>query len=125
MDEVPDVFIKRVAVKVEAAFALLGQMFLIDVLRLKSRVIGSRHPERGVAFHPVVADHDVLDYIHRVADVQVRVCVGRREEDRKWSFPRFFFWAEISAFFPHRVDWSFDSLWIVCFVHALYCTRFA
>ena len=47
-------------------------------------MVGSRNPQRLVPHHAVPADEDVLQREHhRMADVQLPRCVGRRHRDRE------------------------------------------
>ncbi len=93
-------------------------MLFIHKLCFKTCVVSSGEPERRISLHPVVANHDVLDHIHRVAYMEIGIGVWGREENRERFFLRINFWREVSTLFPHLIDGFLNSFRIVRFVHA-------
>ena len=64
------------------ASPLLGDDLVQHELRRDAGVVDARQPERVVAAHAVVADHDVLDHEgQRMADVERAGDVRRRLDD--------------------------------------------
>src|SRR5262245_18755219 len=82
---VPDLLLEgRAAELLARELALLEQLLLDHGLRGDAGVVGARHPQRVVAAHAPVTDHDVLDrVVEPVAHVQDAGHVGRRDHDRE------------------------------------------
>ena len=82
-------------------------------------MIAPRHPQRGIAAHAVVADHDVFQGRGEgMAQVQLARHVGRRHRDHKLLpagvRPRL----EVAVLLPPAVDPRLDRARIVGFVHS-------
>ena len=68
-------------------------------------VVGSRHPQRVEALHPLHANHDILKrVVQGVAQVQGAGYVGWWDDDRVWFFCRIDLGVEVLAFVPHFGD---------------------
>ena len=75
---------KFLAAQVLTAGAFAHQHLLHLELRGDARVVVARHPQRRVAAHALVADHQVFQRDeHRVAQVQLAGEVGRRDADHE------------------------------------------
>ena len=79
--------IKFIARDFETAASFLFKFLVKHHLRLKTRMIRAREPERLESPHALVARHDVLEcYKNRVSDVKRAVGIGRRHDDGKGFF---------------------------------------
>ena len=112
------------------ALAFFFERALDDVLRRNARVVGSRYPQRVVAFHAVIAHDNVLQrVVQSVSDVENTRNVRRRDND---GIQRFFAVGGIfirfvqrkggirrglkaSAFFPFIINTFFKIFRIVGF----------
>ncbi len=104
---------------------LLGaqQVTLHHQLRGDARMVGARHPQRGITLHAVIADHQVFHADeHGVTEMQFARHVRRRDGDHERldrrvevGFVRVVVRLEVAALFPHLVDARLGGLEVVCF----------
>ena len=99
------------APKVVPGFAFGLQLLLDDDLRGDARVIRAHLPQRVVAAHPVVADHQVHQrLLERVAHVQRAGDVGRRQLNAERRRVRLHRRLEIPARLPQRVPLGLNGM---------------
>ena len=118
------------APQVVPAFAFFFERALDDVLRRNARVVGSRYPQRVVAFHAVIAHDNVLQrVVQSVSDVENARNVRRRNNDgiqRLFTVDRIFIRfvqrrggircrLKAPAFFPFIINTFFKIFRIVGF----------
>lgn len=80
---VPNHGVEGFAIKLEATFALLLQFFLKHVLCFDASVISAREPEYIFAEHAMVANQDIFNHVHGVAEVEGVIGIGWGENDGK------------------------------------------
>ena len=107
-----DLRTELVGVHSEARPTLFFQLFFIHNLCFKSRVVGSREPERFFPLHPLVADNQIFNGNEdTVACVERPIRVRRRHDDgERFLVPRGeFVGVKKTALFPESVD-----IWFSC-----------
>ena len=88
-----------------------AESFFDDRLRCDSRVIGTGHPQCGVALHPLHANEDILQrVVQSVAQVQRAGHVRRRDDDAIRFLVRVDLRVEVASRFPHRIEFSLAFL---------------
>ncbi len=79
-------------------------------------MVGTGHPQGGIALHPLGADEDVLHgVIHRMAHVQLTGDVRGRHHNGERFFIRVCLRVEVAAVQPELVDAVFHLAGIVLF----------
>ncbi len=106
----------------------LGRPFLREllfqhVLGGDRRVIRARHPERGVTEHPVPADQDILQRVHRVPHVQVAGDVRRWHRDGERFAGQAVARLEVAALLPGVIPALLDRLRVVPGLHRWHSLR--
>ena len=84
-------------------------------------MVGAGNPERGIALHAVVTDHQVLDADeHGVSDMQLAGHVRRRDGDDERldvrvevRFVGVVVWLEVAASLPHFINARFGGFEVV------------
>ena len=99
------------ATKVVPRFAFSLELLLDDDLRANAGVVGAHLPQRVVAAHPVITNHDVHQrLLERVTHVQQARDVGRRQLDAECRHAGFHRRLEVAARFPERVPLRLDGV---------------
>ena len=115
----PDALEERFAANLLARAPLLRQQLLDLQLGRDSSVIRTRHPERGLALHACMANHQIFKADEeRVADVQRARYVGRRDaDDEGFCIRRRYFRPEPALAFPPVVETSLGFSKVEIFRH--------
>ena len=121
---VPDALDERLAPDLMAVCPLFGQLALDHGLRGDAGVVLAGNPERLVAEHAVVADHDVFERRgDGVAEVQRAGDVGRRHADDEGAAVGILAGTrlEVAVLLPPAIQPPLDGVWLVGFgeeIHA-------
>ncbi len=77
-----DLLVEIFAFDVESGSAFFFKFFLVHDLSFKAGVVCARHPERALAAHTGVTDHNILDRDeHRMSGMQMTICIRRRHDN--------------------------------------------
>ena len=115
-DEVPSHLVEFFPAVVESAVALGFEVLFENYPGFEAGVIGARDEPGGVAFEPVVSDKGVFDGDgEAVADVEIAVGVGGREDDRVGVCAFVLGWRESAGRFPESVDVGLELIGFVGF----------
>ena len=85
-------------------------------------VVGTGHPQGGVALHALVADQDILPgFVHGMAHVQLTGYVRRRHHDGVGLFVLIRLGVEVAAIQPEGIDVVFHTGGIIQFFQFFHC----
>src|SRR5487761_2036944 len=116
LNPLPDPLDERLAAHLVAILALFRDGLLDDGLRGDARVIFAGNPERFIAEHPMIANHDVFECRgDGMAQMQRARHIGRRHADDEWTPVRVLTGtrAEIALTLPPLVEALLDHLWLI------------
>ena len=85
-------------------------------------MVGARHPQGGIALHPLGADEHILHgVIQRMAHVELTGHVRRGHDDGVRLLVGVRFRVEVAAVLPELVDTVFHLAGIVLFCEFFHC----